>query len=46
MKTNTFLKILLVVLIVCLILTAVHIIYSFYAYEHASIIYFIAKELW
>lgn len=27
-------------------LTAAHLIYDFIAYQHSSIIYFIAKELW
>ena len=30
----------------CLTATVAHFIYAVYAYQHASIIYFIAKELW
>ena len=30
----------------CLLLTAAHFAYACYAYEHASIIQFIARELW
>ena len=31
---------------VCLTATVAHFVYAVYAYQHASIIYFIAKELW
>ena len=34
------------VLGLCLLLTAAHFAYACYAYEHASIIQFIARELW
>ncbi len=37
---------LLTVLGICLALTAAHLIYTVYAYQHCSIIYFIGKELW
>ena len=30
----------------CLTATIAHFVYALYAYQHASIIYFIAKELW
>ena len=46
MKQKTYYKILIAVMVVCAILTAAHFIYAFNAYEHSSIIYFIAKELW
>lgn len=46
MKTKTFYIILAVVLAVCVILTVAHLAYAVYAYNHCSIIYFIAKELW
>ena len=46
MKERTFLIALFAVLGVCLALTAVHLIYTVYAYQHCSIIYFIGKELW
>ena len=36
----------IVVIALCLLLTVAHVIYAVYAYQHSSIIYFIAKELW
>ncbi len=46
MTERTFTKILIAVIAVCLVLTVAHLIYDIYAYQHCSIIYFIAKELW
>ncbi len=46
MKTSTFNKILIALLAVCLVLTAAHVIYAIWAYQHCSIIYFIGGELW
>lgn len=46
MKTSTFNKILIALLAVCILLTAVHVIYAIWAYQHCSIIYFIGRELW
>ena len=46
MKTKTFAKILIAVLALCIILTAAHVIYAIWAYQHCSIIYFIGGELW
>jgi cell division protein FtsL len=46
MKISTFNKILIAVLAVCILLTAVHVIYAIWAYQHCSIIYFIGGELW
>ncbi len=46
MTDRTFIKILAVVISVCLVLTVAHLVYDIYAYQHSSIIYFIAKELW
>lgn len=46
MKDRTFYIILLSVIAVCLLLTVAHFIYTIYAYQHCSIIYFIGKELW
>ncbi len=46
MKDRKFKIILFSVIGVCLILTAAHFAYDIYAYNHCSIIYFIAKELW
>ncbi len=37
---------LLIVITLCLLLTIGHLIYVIYAYQHCSIIEFIAKELW
>ena len=46
MKESTFYKLLILITAVCLLLTAVHLCYAVYAYQHCSIIQFIAKELW
>ena len=46
MGDRVFRRILLTVIAVCLALTAAHLVYAIYAYQHCSIIYFIAKELW
>lgn len=46
MKDHIFLTIFLCVLSFCLAVTAAHFIYTVYAYEHCSIIYFIGEELW
>lgn len=46
MKNRTFIKILIIVAVVCILLTTAHVIYAYNAYQHSSIIEFIAKELW
>lgn len=46
MKSRTFWTVLIIVVALCLALTAAHIIYDINAYKHSSIIYFIGKELW
>lgn len=46
MKDRTFITVMLIVVIICLMLTVAHMIYAIYAYQHSSIIYFISKELW
>lgn len=46
MKDRTFLVVLMAVLAVCVVLTAAHLAYAVYAYQHCSIIEFIARELW
>ena len=46
MKDRTFSIILFTVLGVCVLLTLAHFAYAIYAYQHCSIIEFIAKELW
>jgi hypothetical protein len=46
MKESTFYKLLIAITAVCLLLTAAHLCYAVYAYQHCSIIQFIAKEPW
>ena len=46
MKDRTFSIILFSVLGVCVLLTLAHFAYAIYAYQHCSIIEFIARELW
>ncbi len=46
MKERTYWRVLLWVTAICLVLTVAHFAYAVYAYEHCSIIQFIAKELW
>ena len=46
MNTKTFRIVFACLLGLCLLLTAAHFAYAAYAYEHASIIRFIAGELW
>ncbi len=46
MKERTFWWVLIGVLALCLALTLAHLLYAVYAYEHCSIIEFIARELW
>lgn len=46
MKDKTYLWILAGIVAVCLALTIAHAVYAVYAYQHCSIIYFIAKEMW
>ena len=46
MKPKTFRILFAAVLGVCLLLTVAHFACACYAYEHASIIQFIARELW
>ncbi|MBR2338493.1 MAG: hypothetical protein IKA63_03395 [Clostridia bacterium] len=46
MKHRVFLGIVLCVVGICLALTVAHLLYAICAYQHCSIIQFIAKELW
>ncbi len=46
MENRTFAKILITTALICLGLTAVHLLYVIDAYQKCSIIYFIAKEIW
>lgn len=46
MTDRVFFKVLMVIVGICLALTLAHIVYDIYAYQHSSIIYFVAKELW
>lgn len=46
MNDKTFAKVLIALVVLCAVATVAHICYAVYAYQHASIIQFIAKELW
>ena len=46
MKEKTFYKVLIALVALCALATVAHVCYAVYAYQHASIIQFIAKELW
>lgn len=46
MKPKTFVILLIVAVVVCLLLTAAHLAYAVWAFPRSSIIEFIAKELW
>ena len=46
MNAKTFAKVLIALVVLCAVATLAHICYAVYAYQHASIIQFIAKELW
>ena len=46
MTNRTFTRLLIAVTGIGLALTIAHLVYAVYAYQHCSIIYFIAKELW
>lgn len=45
-QVNPWLIALIITAAVCVLLTAAHLVYDAYAYDHASIIYYIARELW
>ena len=46
MKEKTFYTVLIALVALCALATVAHICYAVYAYQPASIIQFIAKELW
>lgn len=46
MRERTFTVLLLALVALGLALTVAHLVYAVYAYQHCSIIYFIAEELW
>ena len=46
MKDRTFSIVLLALLGVCVLFTLAHFAYAIYAYQHCSIIEFIAREPW
>ncbi len=46
MKEKTFWIVFCSIVGICLVLTIAHFIYTIYAYQYCSIIYFIGKELW
>ncbi len=46
MEEKKFFRLLLFIVVICAIITLAHFGYDVWAYKHASIITFIAKELW
>ena len=46
MKKKTFNFVFALIFSLCVIATVAHAVYAVYAYEHCSIIEFIAGELW
>ncbi len=46
MRDKTFYKVVCVLVGLSTVLTLAHLMYLVYAYRHASIIYFIAEEIW
>ncbi len=46
MKERRFIKALIITVLIGLVITAVHLIYIYVAYQNSSIIQFIARELW
>lgn len=46
MKSRVFYGLLIALAAVGIVLTVAHLLYIVNAYEHCSIIYFIAEELW
>lgn len=46
MKDKTFYRLLIAVTLACAALTVAHLVYAVNAYQHCSIIQFIAGELW
>ena len=46
MEEKLFWRIVLCLTVVCALLTLAHVLYAVYAYQHSSIVFFIAKELW
>ena len=46
MSDKIFYRLLAAAIAVCIIATAVHLIWAIDAYQSCSIIYFIGKELW
>lgn len=46
MTDKVAMKLTVGILTICMLLTIVHVVYINYAYEHCSIIQFIARELW
>ena len=46
MSDRRFLRILIIICVIGLLLTAAHCAYICYAYKNSSIIQFIAREMW
>ncbi|MBR0341821.1 MAG: hypothetical protein Q4D71_03075 [Oscillospiraceae bacterium] len=46
MEEKKFFRLLIIVVVICTVITLLHLGYDLWAYRHASIITFIAKEIW
>ena len=46
MQEKKYLRLLVFIVVICSVLTLLHLGYDLWAYRHASIITFIAKEIW
>ena len=46
MSDSKFIKTLIITVLIGIIITFIHMIYIYYAYQNSSIIQFIARELW
>ena len=46
MNEKTFMRLMTALVVIGAAVTLAHLAYAVYAYQHCSIIYFIAKELW
>lgn len=46
MSDKTYIRALIITLVLCFALTVAHMGYIAYAYKNSSIIYFISQEIW
>jgi len=46
MSDKTYIRALIITLVLCFALTVAHLVYIGYAYKNSSIIYFISQEIW